>query len=559
MEPNSKTIDAWFSMIREGQLTLPRFQRGEVWNATQVKAILENVVRKPSLPIGALLTLDVVTKELFVSKTISNTPKSKGRVILNLLDGQQRLTALWRALNDDYDNYTLCISLKDSNCPDVEIVKYRKDGKEYKPPAWVNDPVKCLERELFPAKLLLPGINEPHLIKDWGSTATQQDDKLALDLIRHIDEICHRVIGYRIPFLSLPESTDRITALRVYINMNRSSSPLKDFDIVVAQVEEKLENSLNDMITNLKEEVPIAKDYGRIEDIALAVGALLNSKTPGKETYLHKNFARELDAVWDNVVSGISRGTKFLRNEMILNKDLLPTDVIVYLTSALWVCVPADDVDQEGHIRNIIRKTIWRASCTERYSKAANTGAAADYKAIRNQIMNPNATKKPELFDDKKNPLPRLDDLIRSTWPSRKDRLTRAIMAASLYYGGHDFASDEPASTDNIKSREYHHIFPKALIQGKFPSEEVNSALNCAFISWKTNRKISAKSPKEYLKDRTKHFNISDYIVRARLKSHMIPYDLLIKNDFRAFLDGRAKLVLDAITELCNGHDIRRL
>ena len=94
MEPNSKAIDAWFSMIREGQLTLPRFQRGEVWNATQVKAILENVVRKPSLPIGALLTLDVVTKELFVSKTISNTPKSKGRVILNLLDGQQRLTAL---------------------------------------------------------------------------------------------------------------------------------------------------------------------------------------------------------------------------------------------------------------------------------------------------------------------------------------------------------------------------------------------------------------------------------------------------------------------------------
>lgn len=312
------------------------------------------------------------------------------------------------------------------------------------------------------------------------------------------------------------------------------------------------------MITNLKEEVPIAKDYGKIEDIALAVGALLNSKTPGKETYLHKNFGKDLDNVWDNVVSGISRGTAFLRNEMILNKDLLPTEVIVYLTSALWVSVPADDIDQEGHIRNIIRKTIWRASCTERYSKAANSGAAADYKAIRDQIMNPKATKKPELFDDEKNPLPSLDDLIRSPWPRRKDRLARAIMAASLYHGGYDFASDEPASVDNIKSREYHHIFPKALIQDKFPSEEVNSTLNCAFISWKTNRKISAKSPKEYLKDRTRHLNIDDDIVRSRLKSHMIPYDLLIKNDFRAFLDGRAQLVLDAITELCNGHDIRR-
>ena len=66
MEARTKTVEDWFSMIREGQLTLPRFQRFEAWRPIQIEGVLENILRVPTaadygkiedtaLAIGALL------------------------------------------------------------------------------------------------------------------------------------------------------------------------------------------------------------------------------------------------------------------------------------------------------------------------------------------------------------------------------------------------------------------------------------------------------------------------------------------------------------------------
>ena len=122
MEARTKTVEDWFSMIREGQLTLPRFQRFEAWRPIQIEGVLENILRVPSLPIGALLVLEVGDKELFHSRPISGAPGPKGMPQMNLLDGQQRMTALWRALTDDYDEFTVFGSLENEERPAIEIV-----------------------------------------------------------------------------------------------------------------------------------------------------------------------------------------------------------------------------------------------------------------------------------------------------------------------------------------------------------------------------------------------------------------------------------------------------
>ena len=66
--------------------------------------------------------------------------------------------------------------------------------------------------------------------------------------------------------------------------MKTSASPLKDFDIVVAQLEGAVGDSLHDMIAELNKKVPAAANYGKVEDAALAIGALLNGKPPLKRT-----------------------------------------------------------------------------------------------------------------------------------------------------------------------------------------------------------------------------------------------------------------------------------
>ena len=87
MEARNKKIEDWFAMIKQAQIVLPRFQRHEAWRPAQVVGLLENIVRDPPLPIGALLTLEVGDKELFHSRPIVGAPAPQGKPQLHLLDG----------------------------------------------------------------------------------------------------------------------------------------------------------------------------------------------------------------------------------------------------------------------------------------------------------------------------------------------------------------------------------------------------------------------------------------------------------------------------------------
>ncbi len=64
------------------------------------------------LPIGAALVLDIGDKEPFISRTLVGAPTKGERITEHLLDGQQRLTALWRGLNNNYDDRTFFLFLK---------------------------------------------------------------------------------------------------------------------------------------------------------------------------------------------------------------------------------------------------------------------------------------------------------------------------------------------------------------------------------------------------------------------------------------------------------------
>ena len=554
MYGETKTVEDWFSMIREGLLTLPRFQRHEAWRPPQIVAVLENILREPSLPIGALLILGVGDEELFRARPIVGAPEASGTPKMNLLDGQQRMTAIWRALNDDYKDFTAFVSLEDAEQPEVRIVKRYQNKQGERMPKWAENPKKCLEEKLIPANTLLPGMKGETVQSDWVEQACGNDDHKSVELSRQISCLRQRVGKFSIPYLLLPVSTTKETAIDVFINMNTMTSPLNDYDIVVAQFEGAIQDSLHDRITDLKEQVPTAEAYGNVESMALAVGALLLEKPALKSTYLDGKYSSDLPKVWDDVVIGIKRGVDFLAEEAIFNKKLLPTAVIVYLTSALWAKVPEDGADDEGRARTLIRKAIWRACFTERYEKTATTRAFADYKAVLSHIVDASSSERPELFDAEMNPLPEPEKLILGRWPSSGDTLGRAILAVSLHGGGYDFADGAKAKPGNISSREYHHIYPKAIVK-TFDDREINSALNCAFISWKTNRKIQAKSPRQYIEERARYDNVTMEHVKQRLESHLIPYDALIEGNFQEFLYARAERIHDAMTRLAEGLD----
>ena len=547
MEARTKTIEEWFSMISQGQVALPRFQRHEAWSAGQIEGVLENVLRQPSLPIGALLTLAVGDKELFHSRSIVGAPPTSQRPSMHLLDGQQRMTALWRSLHADYDDMTIFVKLNGEDSePDVEIVKrWVRKGTRY--PVWADDPVQQFERALVPIDLLCPGNAGEKRLDAWCDSveASNQDG-------RRISKLRSRVAAYKVPFLELPVGTSQETALDVFINMNTSASPLKDFDIVVAQLEGAVGNSLHEMVEELKSQVPATAHFSKIEDLTLSVGALLLDKPPLKKTYLDLEFGAEFAGVWKQVRSGIEKGLTFLQDEGIFSDKLLPTEVAVYLVSALWARVPQGG-DEEGRARTLIRKALWRASFTDRYLKTAATRGYADFIRLAEIIKDRDHPNQPELFDEAANPLPSVEELTKAGWPSRKDRLARAIIACSMHKGGYDFADGERARSTNVGRREYHHLVPVDVLDVDRDDPYATRAMNCALISWKTNRKIGAKTPKAYLDERAKEAGLGEPEVRVRLESHMVPFDPLASDNYDAFIQERAERVHAAMTKLCNG------
>jgi len=66
-----------------------------------------------NLPVGVTLALEVAGEEKFLSRYIVTAdPISPGTVNQHLLDGQQRLTAFWRSMYNNYEGVTFSFTFR---------------------------------------------------------------------------------------------------------------------------------------------------------------------------------------------------------------------------------------------------------------------------------------------------------------------------------------------------------------------------------------------------------------------------------------------------------------
>lgn len=578
MDANNRPLHEWFNRIRTGQVLLPRFQREEAWDYDNVAGVLNSVLTEPAgLPIGSTLILEVGDRQPFVTRPIEGAPKPTERCTEHLLDGQQRLTALWKSLHGLYEDHDFFVRLnnEESVISDDEqssqIVRQKRwlDKKDKKrKPIWADNQVDIYQRGLVPVTLLSPD-SDSTKVQTWCDTACEGDLQKSRGLERQLAALRERIRHFNLPLLSLPVTTEPSTALRVFVQMNTSAVPLSAFDIVVAQFEAKNNKSMRDLVTDLQKRSKIVADYMLPELLVLQTASLRADRAPQNQTFLDLDLVK-LDKDWEKIRDGIAWAAEFLDEEGVFDSSRLPTSTVIPVIAAMKEHLP-DKLDGYSNAIALVRAYVWRCFCTSRYENASATRALQDYRALREVLAGKNTKADVPVFNEKDYPVPGEEELLEAGWPKRRDTLARAILVLSLKAGGHDIADGKAATRGNIKQREYHHLFPDAILTSDAGLSQSQSyrALNCALITMATNRNISAKEPIKYLKERIEKLDLGAGVIEDRLKAHVVPFAELnvggyekippsqkvekIRSDYEAFLRARSTMVADALKALCVG------
>ena len=592
-----RQVSIWFQKIENGEIKLPRFQRHQAWDRSRIGSLLDTVIL--NLPLGVTLLLNV-DKEHFVSRYIATAPKTGNRVTEHLLDGQQRLTSLWRTLHNNYSDvkFFLYISKYDryyeKTEEELEVNVFYKTRYENKKgnimPLWADSPKDSFHRGLIPMELFRPGdisseyeswVNDA-LIPMKPSTGDENYEENLFSWMNYKNDILNLIRDYRetishfnLPYLALPSQTSKDTALQVFINMNTNSKPLSQYDIIRAEIEGVKGVSLDDYQNKLDADYPNIHHYFELPFLILATSALMQDKLPNQRGMwdMQKDTLVEN---WKLMCNGLAKMATFMESQGIHDKNRLPTNAVLSVIASLYTIIP-ENLDARGQAEILLKKYLWSSFFTDRYENSAASNAYADFIALKSVILKKEkeeavffTEKDVPVLNREKYTLTTIDELIKVGWPKRENIRARGIMAVFTKLGAMDFADGSTLTRQQLidSRRHYHHVFPDAILK----EAEVESyiALNCALITDKTNLNISNKEPFKYLKER--YDWTSEDIVNSRLKSHLIPIEELknggyenlsleakkekVASDFEAFTKKRGQYVVEAITQLTSGNDI---
>lgn len=581
------TIDDLLGKIDRGEIKLPRFQRKVAWDEGTSANLIESILS--GNPVGLLLTLEVEdrSKPLFKTREIPGVLEpTYDECEELLLDGQQRVMSLYRAVEDSFDKSFIVefkrVKLKQRNI--YEIVKVHKIKKPKDNKGLIVYDSTNLPKEItnyfLPLRLFSQRFEREEEAAVWMQNHAEKCGLDTEEIKKAYWYIKHKFLAYQIPMIRLPKTTSKKTAINIFIQMNRSVAKLSAFDIAVAQMEEELGESLHDRVSGIAKKTMLlgnpgeddAKKERKIGDFVLRTFCLRQGENPTEGNFPDLNFD-EIDKDWSRFERAIEQMNRLLDQEKVWDEKRLPSLVPLHVIVALFM--EDQSPDKKGQYFRILKSYLWRAFLSDRYSYAANKHMKEDYDKLSQELPKPNLNEadlrsKVPIFG-KLGEIPEIDDIKNAGWPSSTNRVGRAILILTLKKGARDIATENLPTADSINNYEYHHIYPKGYMQD-IESDLKKKALNCMFLSKETNKMVRDKAPSEYLIERIER--AGDIPAKKRqkrlaekLETHVIPIDELMKSkpkrdstrkqrekNFEEFIEQRAVKIHEQIHKILNSN-----
>lgn len=512
--------------IIDGNIRIPSFQRGFVWDADRVAHLMDSIYK--GFPFGTLL--------FWRTRTALNTERNLGPYLLPandpdypldyILDGQQRATSIFGvfqnalppAMGEDasifeiYFDLTQEANVQDSNFIYVPANEYDADRH-------------------FPLRVLF---NPPEYRKFLRTMSEDIADK--------VDILYQRFTTARIPIQTFV-TDDRTAVAIVFERINRLGVELDTLQLLSAWSWNE-EFDLQEEFSDLAEELgPYGfRDVGEDSDLLLRCCAAIISGEASPQAIMNLS-GREVRERFDEIRKGILGAVDFLRTTFnAYSASILPFPSVIIPLSVFFATRSDQDAHPTAEAQDKLEQWIWRTFFSRRYSKRLEQ-LNEDIKEI-NRLKQGVASSLGEFGVDLSG------DFFRKSQFNLNTTNTKTLVLMLALEGPLNFVNGSPVSIEpvlrNCNRKEFHHIYPRKFLADKgVPNKEINSLVNFAVLSKADNNKLGGVAPSVYRRVMPR----SDEAIRLILTKALCPTNIF-HDDHVRFFDDRTNRLVERANEL---------
>lgn len=365
--------------IDHGLVALPDFQRDFDWTKSDVMKLLVTVLK--GWPAGSFLLMHGKAK-FFEIRGLEGGPTPKpSRLRYTVLDGQQRLTALYQAVYDKGPLvYTVAAAALESG--DVDELEEGVEAHDrliwdsvFRRRSWAEN------RERIPLYVLR---SASHYF-EWrdqviAETVPPHRDELAARLsllYRNSLEAFHR---YKFPAVTVEADLAPTAISRIFERVNKTGMSLSTFDLMVARVYEPGWN-LRVYWDNAREGTPLIDAFLGEDGMPVLQTIALAEVKNVRESAVLELPQSHVRNQWEAAADATEEALEFLLTRCgVLRRDWLP-----YRGMILPLAAIALEHDLDDHAE-LLRKWFWSRSFALAFDAAANTRLVSDYLDLLNAM-----------------------------------------------------------------------------------------------------------------------------------------------------------------------------
>ncbi len=509
--------------IRQGDLILPEFQRGYVWNRTQVRSYLNSLYR--GYPTGSFLIWKTPTPP----KIRGELPNEDTRSYRLILDGQQRLTSVFVLMEGEappfYEGEKLFFDLH-FNVLKEEFAYYKK-SEMHQNPQWV--PVTSF----FKQGLATYITTRPAEVRELYM------EKETFDKLKRLDEI-KSYLYYQKELTEL--EMDRV--VEVFNLVNSSGTRLSKSDLALAHIcslwPEAREHFRAAQDTHRKQNFDFDLSFYTRCTAIVATGSALYEP-------LYKTPIDEVRSAWPKVTQALDYVLNVLRGDAYIDSagTFPSTNVVVPLVVYLARTGRANfdtPADKRSFLHWMYAALMWG-----RYSGSSETKLQEDVEALK--ADDAPAQLRENLIRDRGRIKVEAKDLESAGVSSPFFPMTYVVARSRGAVDWFNGVALYQKAVGKSFGLEVHHVFPQGLLyksgyDSTNPTHKrmVNEIANLAYLTKQANLGISAKSPELYLPEVLAKYPDA-------LKQQAVPQNPALRDvkQFESFLGARRHLLADAI------------